>query len=185
MQGFQLFFPSAEMTAGLWGAFVSDKITQHRRKFPICQKVLHTGIPLDKFPLHTEAEDIGKKPCFFLPAVAGIMLGAFFFDSFRNGIILHQQSIYLLRSHRAVIHHPKYIVFQILCQFRTISYFCVILRNFRTDSCLPRKPAADQSHIQHDWLRIIFQTRLKDIFQKLCLVRYIVIADISAKCCND
>ena len=173
------------MAAWLWCAFVSNKITQNRREFPVCQKVLHTGIPLNKFPLHAEAENIGDKPRFFLTAVAGIMLGAFFFDPLRNGIILHQQSIYLLRSHRAVIHHPKDIVLQIICQFCTISYFCVILRNFRTDSCLPRKPAADQSHIQHDWLRIIFQAGLKDIFQKFRLVRYIVIADIPAKCCND
>ena len=60
-----------------WRTLISNITTQYPGELSVFQKGVYTVIPLNKIPLHTEAEDVGNKLCFFLRTVAGIMLQAF------------------------------------------------------------------------------------------------------------
>ena len=63
--------------------------TENWRKLSVSKEILYLWVTLDKLTLHAEAKNIRYKRCFILSAITRIVPGAFFFYSFRNGIILH------------------------------------------------------------------------------------------------
>ena len=61
MKHFQFFFTSAEISARLWCSFISNEITENRRKLSVGEEILYLWVTFDKFTFHAEAENICNK----------------------------------------------------------------------------------------------------------------------------